>query len=192
MCALSRKGYKHKVRNGVRYTVKYMRIIVAQESLMCASCFDIFICSVSLISNTIHSAMHEQLHKVGVDFTVLETCPSPKKLTPEAAVSKSHNDLFWPSVYPPVECAYSILHHFATVSLQQFIAVLASIDLRDPNSLTDGSDPCVRKQQSSCLPSFCVWAQFYKICPVQHHCHGGTTTNVPEGSSWHHATAIQS
>jgi len=50
------------------------------------------------------------LDKVGVKFTVLETCSAPQELTPEAAVSKGHNDLLRPALNPPTESMHPILH----------------------------------------------------------------------------------
>jgi len=50
------------------------------------------------------------LDKVGVKFAVLETCSAPQELTPEAAVSKGHNDLLRPALNPPTESMHPILH----------------------------------------------------------------------------------
>ena len=50
------------------------------------------------------------LDKVGVKFTVLETGSAPQELTPEAAVSKGHNDLLRPALNPPTESMHPILH----------------------------------------------------------------------------------
>ena len=49
------------------------------------------------------------LHKMCVDFTVLQTSPSSKKLAPKAAMSKSNNDLLRPPIDPPVESTDSVL-----------------------------------------------------------------------------------
>ncbi len=47
---------------------------------------------------------------MSVKFAVLETCSAPQELTPEAAVSKGHNDLLRPALNPPTESMHPILH----------------------------------------------------------------------------------
>ncbi len=45
-----------------------------------------------------------------VDLAILEARPAAQKLAPEAAVSKGHNDLLRPTLYPAVERTHTVLH----------------------------------------------------------------------------------
>lgn len=64
----------------------------------------------NVVTTSVPLATECWLNKVSMQFTVPEPSPATKELTPEAAVSKRHNDLFGSALHPAIESCNTILH----------------------------------------------------------------------------------